>query len=82
MGVLASYLGAKYLGIDYDINRLLWEKIPTITLQDLVRFEQQYIKGKPLRYAILGKEDEILQSGALSGFQNIRRLTLNDIFPE
>ncbi len=82
MGVLASYLGAKYLGIDYDINRLLWEKIPTLTLQDLVRFEQQYIKGKPLRYAILGKEDEILQSGALSGFQNIRRLTLNDIFPE
>lgn len=83
MGVLGSYLNARYLGIDYDINRLLYEKIPQLTLQDLVSFEQQYIKGKPLRYLILGKEDEILSgSGNLSGMGTIRRLTLDDIFPQ
>ncbi len=83
MGVLGSYLNARYLGIDYDINRLLYEKIPQLTLQDLVSFEQQYIKDKPLRYLILGKEDEILSgSGNLSGMGTIRRLTLDDIFPQ
>ena len=82
MGVLSSYLNARYLGIDYDINRLLYEKIPQLTLQDLVSFEQQYIKGKPLRYLILGKEDELLESGNLSGMGTIHRLTLDDIFPQ
>ncbi|MBR1840441.1 MAG: insulinase family protein [Prevotella sp.] len=82
MGVLGSYLNARYLGIDYDVNRLLYEKIPTLKLQDLVRFEQQYIKGKPLRYLILGKEDELLESDALKGFGTVHRLTLDDIFPE
>jgi predicted Zn-dependent peptidase len=83
MGVLGSYLNARYLGIDYDINRLLYEKIPQLTLQDLVSFEQQSITGKPLRYLILGKEDEILSgSGNLSGMGTIRRLTLDDIFPQ
>ena len=81
-GVLGSYINARYLGIDYDINRLLYEKIPTLTLADLVRFEQQYIKGKPLRYLILGKEDELMETDALSGLGTVRRLTLNDIFPE
>lgn len=81
MGVLGSYLSARYLGIDYDINRLLYEKIPTLTLQDLVHFEQQYIKGKPLRYLILGQEDELKESDALSDFTTVRHLTLDDIFP-
>jgi predicted Zn-dependent peptidase len=82
MGVLSSYLNARYLGIDYDINRLLYEKIPQLTLQDLVSFEQQYIKGKPLRYLILGKEDELLESGNLSELGAVHRLTLDDIFPQ
>ena len=82
MGVLGSYLNARYLGINYDVNRLLYEKIPTLTLQDLVHFEQQYIKGKPLRYLILGKEDELLDSDALKSFDTVHRLTLDDIFPE
>ena len=82
IGVLSSYLSARYLGINYDINRLLYEKIPSLTLKDLIGFEQQYIKGKPLRYLILGKEDELLESEALSGFDKVRRLTLDDIFPQ
>ena len=81
MGILGSYLSARYLGIDYDVNRLLYEKIPTLTLLDLVHFEQQYIKGKPLRYLILGKEDELKESDALSGFGTVRHLSLDDIFP-
>ena len=80
MGVLASYLKARHLGIDYDVNRLLYDKIGTLTLADILRFEQTHVKGKPLRYLILGKESE-LDMPALRQIGAVRQLTLDDIFP-
>ena len=81
IGVLSSYIGAQYLGIDYDINRMLYERIPTMTLDDIVNFEQQRIKGKPLRYLILGNEEE-LDIPALEKIAPVQHLTLDDIFPK
>lgn len=80
MGVLGKYLNAQQLGIDYDINQVLYEKIPQLTLQDVVSFEQQRIKGKPLRYLILGNEEE-LDVPMLEKIAPVQRLTLDDIFP-
>ena len=81
IGVLSSYIGAQYLGIDYDINRMLYERIPTMTLDDIVNFEQQRIKGKPLRYLILGNEED-LDIPALEKIAPVQHLTLDDIFPK
>lgn len=80
MGVLNKYLSAKKLGIDYDINRTLFERIPQLQLSDLINFEQQYIKGKPLRYLILGNETE-LDIPTLEKIAPVKRLSLDDIFP-
>ncbi|MBR6190743.1 MAG: insulinase family protein [Prevotella sp.] len=79
-GVLGKYINAQHLGIDYDINRALYERIPQLSLTDLVNFEQQRIKGKPLRYLILGNEED-LDIPALEKIAPIKRLTLDDIFP-
>ncbi len=79
-GVINKYLRAKQMGIDYDINRLYYEKLPTLTLQDLVTFEKENIKGKPLRYLILGEESE-LDMESLRRLGNVTPLTLDDIFP-
>ena len=78
--VFNAYYTAKDAGIDYDINRLYFEKIPTLTLKDLVNFEQKYIKGKPMKYLILGDENE-LDMQSLRKLGTIHRLTLDDIFP-
>ena len=43
-GVLGKYINAQHLGIDYDINRALYERIPQLSRTDLVNFEQQRIK--------------------------------------
>ena len=80
-GVLDKYINAQHLGIDYDINRALYERIPQLTLQDIVGFEQQRIKGKPLRYIILGDE-KVLDIPALEKIAPVQRLTLDDIFPK
>lgn len=79
-GVINKYIRARQAGIDYDINKLYYEKIPSLTLQDLVTFEQENIKGKPLRYLILGKEKE-LDMESLQRLGKVTRLTLDDIFP-
>jgi predicted Zn-dependent peptidase len=80
IGILSSYLRAQYLGIDYDVNKLIYEKVPNLTLNDILKFEQDNIKGKPLRYMILGNEEE-LDMQSLQKMGQVRRLTLDDIFP-
>ena len=79
-GAINRYLSARRLGIDYDLNKVFWEVVPTIKLQDVVNFEQENIKGKPMKYLILGKESE-LNIQELEKLGPVKRLTLDDIFP-
>lgn len=79
-GVINRYISARYMGIDYDINKFHYDRVPVITLQDLVTFEQSHIKGKPLRYMILGDDTE-LDIESLGKLGTVRKLSLDDIFP-
>ena len=78
-GVLLSYLSAQHLGLDYDIYSKVYEMLPNLTLNDIVKFEQQSMAGKPYRYIILGDEKE-LDMEAIGKFGPIHRLTLEEIF--
>ena len=78
-GVLNSYLSAQRLGLDYDINSVVFNQLPNLKLADIVKFEQQSMAGKPYRYLILGDEKE-LDIEALEKIAPIRRLTLEEIF--
>lgn len=77
--ILNAYLSAQQLGINYDINKLVYEALPKLTLQDLVVFAKQNISHKPYRYIILGDEKE-LDMKALEKIGPVKRLTTNDIF--
>ena len=77
--VLNSYMAAQRMGLDYDINSKVYEMLPNLKLQDIVKFEQQSMAGKPYRYLILGDEKE-LDIEALEKIGPIRRLTLEEIF--
>ena len=78
-GVLNSYISAQRLGLDYDINSVVYKALPNLQLNDIVKFEQQSMAGKPYRYLILGDEKELDIEG-LEKIAPIRRLTLEDIF--
>ena len=77
--IFAKYAQAKELGIDYDINRTIYEALPNITLQDIVKFEQENMAHKPYRYIILGDEKN-LDIKALEQIAPIKRVSTDEIF--
>ncbi|MGI6222909.1 MAG: M16 family metallopeptidase [Prevotella sp.] len=79
--ILAKYYSAQRLGLDYDINKKIYETVPTLTMSDLVQFAKDRIANKPYRYLILGDEKE-LDMNAVKGYGPITRLSLEQIFGE
>lgn len=77
--VLFAYRNAVRRGIDYDIDERIYNALPSMKLEDVVRFEQQNIANKPFRYIILGDEKE-LDMKALENLGPIKRLSTEDIF--
>ena len=78
-GLINAWIVARNLGLDYDLNRPIYEALPQLTMKDIVDFEQQQIARKPYRYIILGDEHD-LDMKALSQYGPVRRVTIADIF--
>ena len=78
-GLINAWITARDRGIDYDLNRRIYEALPSLTLQDIVRFEQEQMARKPYRYIILGNEQE-LNMADLQQMGPIRRVTTTEIF--
>ena len=81
-GLINAWLNAQMKGIDYDINERIYNALPDITLQDIVKFEQEQMANKTYRYVILGDEKELdlkaLQEIDIVG--TVRRLSTEEIF--
>jgi predicted Zn-dependent peptidase len=79
--VLTSYLNAKRHGIDYSIWERIYRDLPSLTLKDIMRFEQQNMAHKTYRYVILGDEKN-LDMNALGKIGTIKRVSTEEIFGE
>jgi len=79
MNVIYSYINAKRMGLDDDLNKKIYQDVQKLTMADMVKFEQQQMARKPYRYIILGDEKE-LDIPSLEKIAPIRRLTLEEIF--
>ena len=77
--LINAWLSAQRMGIDYDLNKTIYEALPALQLSDIVRFEQQNMARKPYRYVILGNEKE-LDIESLEKIAPVRRLTTEEIF--
>ena len=78
-GLINAWISAQRLGIDYDEDERIYDALPSLTLKDIVRFEQQLMARKPYRYVILGDEKE-LDMESLQKIGTIRRLSTEEIF--
>ena len=67
------------MGYTDDPKAAVYNALPNLKLDDVVRFEQKNMARKPYRYIILGKEED-LDMESLGKIAPIRRLTTEDIF--
>ena len=77
--VLWYYLSLQRRGIDFDLQRDVYEKARTMDLDDVVKFQQEYVKGRNYYIGILGRESDF-DMEALSKFGTIRRVSTEEIF--
>ena len=78
-GLINAWIAAKEKGIDFDLNKKIYEELPGITLADIVRFEQEQMARKTYRYIILGDEKDLDMKG-LEQYGPIQRVTTEQIF--
>ena len=78
-GVLNYYMTAQDLGLNYDIAQRIYDQLPALTIDDLVKFASERIANKPYKYLILGDEKS-LDIKALEKIAPIRRVSTEEIF--
>ncbi len=79
MDVLWGYLEYEKFGLKEDVNKTLYEGIKNLTLDDVVEFQQEFIKGRPYTYCILGDRND-LDMNYLRSLGKIKFLSQKDIF--
>ena len=77
--IISNYLYCEKLGLKEPLNKQNFQAYQKMTMQDLVNFQKQYIKGQKKRYLVLGKESEI-DFNRLAKFGKVKKLTLDEIF--
>ena len=79
MGIIDRWHTMKDLGLDYDLNKKIYEALPAVQLKDIVNFEKQNMADKAYRYLILGDENN-LDMESLEKIAPVRRLTEAEVF--
>lgn len=79
MGIINNYLATKRLGLTKCQSEIIYDKLPSITLQDIVKYEQEQMANKSWHYLILGDEKE-LDIESLEKIAPIRRVSTEEIF--
>ena len=77
--VLWSYLDYEKFGLTEDKNKTVYEGIKNLTLDDVVKFQQEQIKARPYTYCILGDKND-LDMGYLRSLGPVKFVTSEDIF--
>lgn len=80
MDVIWEYLEAQKMGFKTDIRKVYFETIPTMTLDDVVKFNNEYVKEKPKTYIILGNEKVVNFKEIEKQFGPIEKVSRDKIF--
>lgn len=76
---LFNYESALDMNVDHDIRKDIYEKIPSMTMEDLMAFQKQYVKGKKYNIMVLGNKDKIDFRG-LQRYGDVKQLSLEEVF--
>ena len=77
--VLWGYLEYEKFGLKEDINKTIYEGVKNLTLDDVVTYQQSFIKGRPYTYCILGDKRD-LDMKYIGSLGKIKYLSQEEIF--
>ena len=77
--IVFSYLSAKRLGLDTDYRKEVYEKVASLTFEDIKKFHEQNIARKPYTYCVIASRDKI-NLDELKKIGEVKELTLEEIF--
>ena len=73
------YFDAKDLGIDYDKRQKIYEQLQAITLEDIVKFQQENVKGLHYRSVFAGDPNGLSKED-LQRLGDVKTLTAHEVF--
>lgn len=79
MNVYWRYEAAKKLEIDYDVNAKIYEKVQSMSLEDLKVFFDNHIKGKQYSICMIGNKKN-MNMEILNAMGEVKELGLEEIF--
>ena len=77
--ILKRYLEYEKFGLKEDVYKTIYEGVKDMTLEDVVTFQQKFIKGRPYTYCILGDKND-LDMRYLRSLGKIKFVSQEEIF--
>ena len=77
--ILLNYEDALKFGRTTDIRKAIFDKVSQMTYEDVKKFHETNIKGKPFTTLVIGNQSQIDQK-ALEKYGKIKTLSLQELF--
>ena len=77
--IIFNYVNAQKHGLDYDIRRDIYEQVQKMTLDDIKRFHENFIRNSSFTMVVLGDKSK-LNITELQKYGDVEFLELEDIF--
>ncbi len=74
-----DYQTAQKRGIDYDLDKMIYDSLKTMTFNNLQNFFDENIKGKDYIFTVIGNE-KLVDKSVLEKMGPVQILTLEDLF--
>ncbi|HMQ08668.1 MAG TPA: insulinase family protein [Saprospiraceae bacterium] len=81
LNLLNDYIQTKNRGIDTNIFEIIYKKLTSMEMDDLVEFHSNFIKSEPIKIGVIGPKDK-MDFNALRKIGEFEELTINDLFGE
>ncbi|MDY5969719.1 MAG: insulinase family protein, partial [Bacteroidales bacterium] len=78
-GIINQYLADEEMGYKQPLAKSLYEAYPTMTLQNVIDFNNKYVKGQKKFYMVLGRESD-MNFSELGKYGKVVKLKPNQLF--
>lgn len=77
--IFSAYERATKRGLNYDLRKDMYAKIPTISIEEFKAFFDKHVKGKPFTYLVIGKKENV-DFKVLEALGEVKELKLEEVF--